>query len=106
MVSELVTNAAVHARPRCDGDLIILALIRSADLFHVEVTDPGNPFSTPHVPDGMPYDTQSGRGLGIVCAISKRRWGVRDHGVLGRTVWCVIDARPTPGDSSAVPPCA
>ncbi len=95
-----MTNAVIHAKCGRDGGLILLALALSADLIHIEVTDTGHPSSKPYVPDGMPYEKESGRGLCIVREISKRRWGIRDHGVLGCTVWCDLDANPAPADSA------
>ncbi|MEU9830237.1 ATP-binding protein [Streptosporangium sp. NPDC048047] len=92
--SELVTNAVVHARPAGPYDLILLVLARAGDLLRVEVTDPGGVPWDPYVPRAVPDDQERGRGLTIVAELSRGRWGVRDHGARGRTVWCALDARP------------
>lgn len=95
--SELVTNAVVHARRRHPDNLITLTLTRRADSLFLEVLDPGGDSWRPPAPGAVPADEEYGRGLGIVGEISRKRWGVRDQGDLGRTVWCAID--------QAAPPC-
>ncbi|WP_406317285.1 ATP-binding protein [Streptosporangium sp. NBC_01639] len=96
--SELVTNAVVHTgRPR-PHDLIMLTLTQTADLFYLAVTDPGGTSWRPRTPEAVPDDEESGRGLAIVGEISVQRWGVRDHGDLGRTVWCALDTGSTPAE--------
>ncbi|GGS64100.1 ATP-binding protein [Planobispora rosea] len=94
--SELVTNAAVHADRGRAGSLIVLTLTRVTNLLYLEVTDPGGDFSWPRAFDTVPEDAECGRGLTIVRELSRGRWGVRDRGILGRTVWCVLDASPDP----------
>ncbi|GIH79725.1 ATP-binding protein [Planobispora longispora] len=95
--SELVTNAAVHTGRGSTGDLIVLTLTRVQNLLFLEVTDPGGESSWPRVFDAVPDDAECGRGLAIVRELSQGRWGVRDRGILGRTVWCALDACPVPG---------
>ncbi|MBG0829242.1 ATP-binding protein [Planomonospora sp. ID67723] len=93
--SELVANAAVHAAGG-PCDLMLLVLVRTADLLRVEVTDPGGDSSRPRACDAVPDDVERGRGLAIVRELSGGRWGVRDRGALGRTVWCAFDLHPAP----------
>ncbi|MEU6476886.1 ATP-binding protein [Streptomyces sp. NPDC047017] len=73
VVSELVTNALVHARPPATLRLWRVPLAGRRAV-HVEVTDPG-----PAAPPGSspaPDPDEHGRGLGIVTALSAR-CGVR-----------------------------
>lgn len=88
-VSELVTNAVVHARsaPR------VLVQIRSGAI-HVEISDDSE---APPVPRGAgPADT-SGRGMSILGSLSDR-WGSHGRGGGGKTVWFdVVRARRSAG---------
>ena len=83
VVSELVTNAVLHARSE-----ILLRLDVGEGTVRIEVVD-RSPDEL--VPPGSPsLDAERGRGLGIVAAVS-RRWGVElDRGA--KTVWCELDA--------------
>lgn len=92
--SELVTNAVLHTRRRGPDELITLTLTQRADSLHLEVLDPGGGSWEPRAPGTVPADEECGRGLDIVGEISLQRWGVRDQGDLGRTVWCAIDQAP------------
>jgi anti-sigma regulatory factor (Ser/Thr protein kinase) len=79
VVSELVTNAIVHA-----GTEIELNVVVKGDAIRIEVTDLGG---------GLPrsYDANggsNGRGLPIVEALSCG-WGVVELGA-GKTVWCEL----------------
>ena len=78
VVSELVTNAVVHA-----GTTIELDVVVREDVLRIEVTDCGA--DRPHV--WTEGDT-SGRGLPIVEAIGDA-WGVLDLGS-AKTVWCEL----------------
>ena len=98
--SELVTNAVLHTLRRCPHELVLLALVRRADLLYVEVLDPGGAPWEPHTPEAVGDDEECGRGLAIVDEICRRRWGVRDHGERGRTVWCALDWTPTSAEWS------
>lgn len=80
VVSELVTNALLHART----DMVIL-LRRRDDSLLVEVTD-----SSLHQPMPRSYSAHAatGRGLNLVAMLSQD-WGVRaERG--GKTVWAVL----------------
>lgn len=80
VVSELVTNAVLHARTACTLRL----RLESASL-HVEVVD-GDP-NPPHV---RPVDRRQpgGRGLRIIASVSDR-WGV-DLLEDGKCVWAAL----------------
>ncbi|WP_371779570.1 ATP-binding protein [Streptosporangium subroseum] len=93
--SELVTNAIVHTGRKHLDDLMVLTLTRAADLLYIQVMDPGGTPWEPRPPEVIPDDEECGRGLGIVDELSGQRWGVRDHGPLGRTVWCAVNGGPT-----------
>jgi anti-sigma regulatory factor (Ser/Thr protein kinase) len=78
VVSELVTNAVVHA-----GTMIELDMFIRDDVLRIEVTDCGA--DRPQVwTDGE----TSGRGLPIVEALGQA-WGVLDLGS-AKTVWCEV----------------
>jgi anti-sigma regulatory factor (Ser/Thr protein kinase) len=81
LVSELVTNAVVHAI----GDVEFTICV-GADRVRVEVGDANQNPPTLRSPDGA-----SGRGLHLIDAVASR-WGVvgRDG---GKTVWFEIDAQ-------------
>ncbi|MEV8630416.1 ATP-binding protein [Streptosporangium sp. NPDC051023] len=95
-----MTNAVLHSFRRGPDDLVRLTLIRRAGLFHVEALDPGGGFWDPHTLKAVPDDEEGGRGLAIVGEISGGRWGVSDHGRLGRTVWCAVGGGPDPAERS------
>jgi anti-sigma regulatory factor (Ser/Thr protein kinase) len=78
VVSELVTNAVVHA-----GTTIDLSMSIREDVLRIEVTDCG--VDRPQV---WTEAFTSGRGLPIVQAIG-RAWGVLDLGS-AKTVWCEL----------------
>lgn len=92
--SELVTNAVLHTGRRGPDELILLTLTRRADSLCLKVQDPGGDSWEPRAPGTVPAEEECGRGLDIVDEISRQRWGVRDQGDLGRTVWCAIDQVP------------
>jgi anti-sigma regulatory factor (Ser/Thr protein kinase) len=75
VVSELVTNAAVHGAPP-----ITMRAVRNYDRIHIEVRD-----AEPAFTEG---DAQS-RGLRIVEALSTN-WGVRYYGRDGKAVWAEV----------------
>ena len=79
VVSELVTNAILHA----GTDIEVIVVVRS-DAVRIEVTDLGG-----GVPSSRPVEgTTSGRGLPIVEALGGQ-WGVLQLGA-GKTVWCEL----------------
>ena len=86
-VSELVTNAVVHARsaPR------ILVHVRPT-VIHVEISDDSDVM--PVVKHADPHDT-SGRGMAILGGLSDR-WGSRRRSGGGKTVWFDISRAAVP----------
>ena len=79
VVSELVTNAVVHARTPIE----LLLHLRDRVL-RIEVTDLGV-----DRPQRWARDESSGRGLPIIEALGKA-WGVIDLGS-SKTVWCELN---------------
>lgn len=83
VVSELVTNAIVHAA----GQRVVCELQDVGDLVRIAVCDegcaPGEPRPSPRRPD-----EEHGRGLLLVAAVS-RAWGAQDTGP-GLLVWAEI----------------
>ncbi len=83
VVSELVTNAIVHAA----GQRVVCELQDAGDLVRIAVCDegcaPGEPHPSPRRPD-----EEHGRGLLLVAAVS-RAWGAQDTGP-GLLVWAEI----------------
>ncbi|WP_281367995.1 ATP-binding protein [Nonomuraea typhae] len=111
--SELVTNAVRYAdasRPGgesgdsgVDGEnsrgLITLKLCQGSDYLRLGVTDPGSSCSQPSaIPLQAPsLEAERGRGLAIVQALSRGRWGsFRLPVTERRVVWCHLDLDPTP----------
>ncbi|MEU6787260.1 ATP-binding protein [Nonomuraea angiospora] len=97
--SELVTNAVRYAGPGGGTETITLELHQGRDYLRLVVTDPGSSCSTPsRIPLQAPsLDAERGRGLAIVEALSRNRWGshrVPPDGL--RLVWCHLDLNPTP----------
>ncbi len=85
VVSELVTNAITHAHPPY-GHLIATRFERLADGVRIEVHDAGD--GTPE-PRDAPAEEESGRGLGLVEALTRGAWGVTDRDGPGKVVWAV-----------------
>ena len=81
LVSELATNAVIHARTE-----FVVEVAQTADKVRVEVRD-----SSPVVPAQRRYGEESttGRGLRLVATMAGE-WGVETHGN-GKTVWFEID---------------
>ncbi len=86
VVSELVGNALRHARP-LDGDVVRLMWRILPEEVEVAVADGGSP-TAPRV-DRPPFAALSGRGLGIVDALSET-WGVEGVGTDYQLVWAVV----------------
>jgi anti-sigma regulatory factor (Ser/Thr protein kinase) len=85
VVSELVTNAVLHA---ADSATISLDLRLTDGAVLVQVSDGGlgEPERRPH-PDRR--TGQTGRGVWLVDAFAER-WGTEMHGRDGKTVWCEL----------------
>lgn len=91
VVSELVTNAVVHAKTP-----LILAIEHEGPTLAVAVGD-GQP-ATPWLADQTP-EQSGGRGMVIVSHLA-RNWGVV-RTVLGKTVWVSLDVAPASSKQSA-----
>ncbi|MFI6396163.1 ATP-binding protein [Nonomuraea sp. NPDC050540] len=110
--SELVTNAVRYAAAHTSGETgggvtdgegrqgsITLKLFQGGDYLRLGVTDPGWSCSQPSaIPLQAPsLNAERGRGLAIVQALSRNRWGSFRLPVTGgRVVWCHLDLDPTP----------
>jgi ActR/RegA family two-component response regulator len=81
VVTELVTNAVLHARSACD-----LRLEHRAGTIRVEVVDGGGGTPDIQLADG---DSEHGRGLLIVAAYSQA-WGVYSTGQGHKGVWAEV----------------
>jgi DNA-binding NarL/FixJ family response regulator len=89
LVSELVTNAVVHA----GSDVEVLVRL-TGDAACVEVTDTSELAPAPREAS---LEDASGRGLALVEAMA-RRWGVRPCPGGGKTVWFEVDRQPAPAE--------
>jgi len=78
MVSELATNAVLHARSP-----FTVTLIRRGCRLRVEVFDDNSRLPTFAL---VPPDANSGRGLTLVQALAGA-WGVETHVDTGKTIW-------------------
>lgn len=88
LVTELITNAVLHAGLRDDRDWIDLSVEVSEDLVRAGVTDRGGGFSRP--PPDPQVEDPSGWGLFLVSRLADR-WGIeRGQGTL---VWFEIDRK-------------
>ncbi|MGD1218078.1 ATP-binding protein [Streptomyces krungchingensis] len=84
VVSELVTNAIVHAA----GERVVCELHDGDDLVRIAVRDEGCAPGEPH-PSPQRPEEEHGRGLLLVAAMS-RAWGAQDTGP-GLLVWAELD---------------
>jgi anti-sigma regulatory factor (Ser/Thr protein kinase) len=92
LVSELVTNAVLHANV-ATGDPVRLEITMHGGRARIEVRDGGAGFDDAHSPGGADPFAVGGQGLVIVAALSDT-WGVvRDPD--GCTVWCEVAVEQT-----------
>lgn len=89
VVSELVTNAVLHAP---ESHTITLELFMSGNDLRVTVSDDSErqPERRDH---RAPVTAESGRGVEIVDALADR-WGTELRPPAGKTVWCDLKADP------------
>jgi anti-sigma regulatory factor (Ser/Thr protein kinase) len=87
VVSELVTNAVLHAP---ESAMISVGLRLTDDVVRVLVTDGGLDEPGRGVPPD-PGTAETGRGVWLVDAFTER-WGTESHGRHGKTVWCELRA--------------
>jgi anti-sigma regulatory factor (Ser/Thr protein kinase) len=78
LVSELATNAVLHARSDFE-----VTVIRSRRSLRVEVFDQNTRLPSFAV---APTDAYSGRGLMLLRGLSTN-WGVESHSDIGKTIW-------------------
>ncbi|MHA4819922.1 ATP-binding protein [Streptomyces aculeolatus] len=83
VISELVTNAVLHA----SGGRIVCRLALRAPGVRLEVRDQGGSYAVPIRTVAGPED-ECGRGLGLVAALSEA-WGAEPSGP-GFAVWATI----------------
>lgn len=90
LVSEVVTNAVLHARTP-----FAVTVTRSADAVRVSVSD-----GSPAVPQQRMYgpDSTTGRGMRLVNSLALR-WGVEADGSGGKVVWFEVSSS---GDAGQV----
>ncbi|RYU10251.1 ATP-binding protein [Nocardioides iriomotensis] len=93
LVSELVTNAVLHARTGC----VVMAEI-DGDTLRVDVID-GAGDTTAVAPGVERLGADGGRGLVIVDVLSTD-WGVAEHAE-GKSVWFSLRAEVPSGHSNA-----
>jgi anti-sigma regulatory factor (Ser/Thr protein kinase) len=97
VVSELLSNAILHARPREDAQLLVTWLFDGAVL-EVAVSDGGGPTRPRQAHPSV--SSLGGRGLGIVEHLTTT-WGVRDDPD-GQTVWAILAAHQPHAEVTAV----
>ena len=95
VVSELLSNAILHAHPLPGARLQVTWVVGGGSI-EVTVSDGGSP-TRPRLRHAS-ASTQGGRGLSIVDHLC-RTWGIRADD-LGLTVWAIL-AAPTAADSAA-----
>ena len=82
LVSELATNAVLHARSDFE-----VTIIRSQQRVRVEVFDQNTRLPSFAI---APPDAYSGRGLIILRELASA-WGVESHSDVGKTIWFELD---------------
>jgi anti-sigma regulatory factor (Ser/Thr protein kinase) len=87
LISELVTNAVLHAR--ADGSGLALSLEFRGRMLRIEVHDGDLRGPQPRTPSVL---DESGFGFVLVNALADD-WGVRQT-VAGKAVWAELDTRP------------
>lgn len=83
VVSELLTNALQHVRPR----RIPFGLLQHGSYVLCAVADPGQAVPVPRTPGSL---AECGRGLQMVGALSDR-WGYSTPSDTGKVVWAMFD---------------
>lgn len=100
VMSELLSNAILHARP-LHGRWLQVAWVMDAGSVEIAVSDGGGPTRPRAEPPSL--SALGGRGLGIVDHLSDR-WGVRADSP-GTTVWAILPTScPRPSRRTAYQP--
>ncbi|MFI6609288.1 ATP-binding protein [Streptomyces sp. NPDC050507] len=100
VADELGSNAVTHSHVR--GRQWHLVAIRHSGAVRVEVSDSDGdtrPQLTHVAPADQP-ETEGGRGLELVAALSEGRWGVVER-VVGKTVWAEVKVAEEAGQRGA-----
>jgi anti-sigma regulatory factor (Ser/Thr protein kinase) len=89
VVSELVTNAVLHAS---ESPTITLDLFMTGSAIRVMVSDqsPRQPEQRRHP---TPWSAESGWGVELIDTLADR-WGTEPYPPGGKTVWCELRAEP------------
>jgi anti-sigma regulatory factor (Ser/Thr protein kinase) len=89
VVSELVTNAVLHAP---ESTSITLELVLTREAVRVMVSDGSSHEPRPPWRQAS-WSAQGGRGVTLVDTIADR-WGTEPRSPRGKTVWCELRAEP------------
>jgi anti-sigma regulatory factor (Ser/Thr protein kinase) len=89
VVSELVTNAVLHAP---ESTSITLELVLTGEAVLVMVSDASSR-EPPQPWRQASWSAQGGRGVALVDTIADR-WGTEPRSPRGKTVWCELRAEP------------
>ena len=92
VVSELVTNAALHGEPP-----ILVRLGTVDECVRVEVADLGRTLPIQMLDR---HDNTTGRGLSLVAALS-RDWGIEPNAPVGKVVWALVCQEEAGGGAGA-----
>ncbi|EME98787.1 hypothetical protein H340_19703 [Streptomyces mobaraensis NBRC 13819 = DSM 40847] len=84
VLSELMTNAVVHARVS-PGRQVATRFTSEGRRLHLQVEDADRRWSDLSLRDG-----EGGRGLLLVEALS-RQWGVSERNGVGKSVWALLE---------------
>ena len=106
VVSELVTNAVIHARTRKGREVgLTLLLLDSAVRVEVRDADP-TLLTAPAAPSdhtGVEHLPGNGRGLLLVDQLCEGRWGSVEE-VIGKTVWAEVRLIRAAAEDEPAPP--
>jgi anti-sigma regulatory factor (Ser/Thr protein kinase) len=91
LVSELATNAVLHARSDFE-----VTVARADHRVRVEVFDQNTRLPSFAV---VPPDAYSGRGLTLLQELTSA-WGVESHSDLGKTIWFELELHPDEAGSA------
>jgi anti-sigma regulatory factor (Ser/Thr protein kinase) len=93
VVSELVTNAVLHAP---ESPSITLELFMTGEAVRVLVSD-HSPREPVQRNGPAPWSARGGRGVALVDALADR-WGTEPRIPRGKTVWCELKTEPVEAD--------
>lgn len=96
VLSELVTNALKHAEAPPDGE-IETRYERLPAGIRIEVHDVD---AVRPLPQHPAPDTEAGRGLALVDALTGAQWGVSEREGPGKCVWAIVEADSDAGEEA------